>query len=105
MLANVSSKLLSPKDFSRNNFSIELIFRPSIPNNITNWRVFYDDIQILKFLTNEDTFKDSVIDEISHDEDLRYFSGIHPHYSMEKYFDTVKSIPSSILRWEKIYDI
>ena len=58
LLANVSSKLIPPKYFSPNTFSIELIFRPSIPNNIINWRVFNDDTLILNFLMNEDTFKD-----------------------------------------------
>ena len=46
-LANVASKLVPP-----NTFSIELIFGPSIPDNITNWRVFDDDMQVLNFLTN-----------------------------------------------------
>ena len=67
LLANVASKLVPPEDFSHNTFSIELIFRPSIYDNITNWRVFDDDSQILNFLTNGDTFKESVIDEITHD--------------------------------------
>ena len=40
---------------------------PSIPDNVTNWKVFYDDQQILGFLTTHDTFKDVAIDEVEHD--------------------------------------
>ena len=45
-------------------------------------------------MTNEDTFKYSAIDEIAHDEDL-----------IEKTIETVKSIPNSVLRLEKFYDL
>ena len=48
---------------TNNKCSIELIFRPSVPDNVTNLRVFNDDQQILEFLTNEETFKDAVIDD------------------------------------------
>jgi hypothetical protein len=43
LLANVASKLLSAEGLSPNAFLIELLFGPSIPNNITNWRIFDDD--------------------------------------------------------------
>jgi ribonuclease HI len=42
-LANVASKLLPIEGLSPNAFSVELLFRPSIPDNITNWQVFDDD--------------------------------------------------------------
>ena len=51
LLANVSSRLIPAENFSPNPFSIELLFRPSIPDNITNWWVFNDDSQIISFLT------------------------------------------------------
>ena len=51
---------------------------------MTNWSVFDDDTHILNLLTNEDTFKESVIDEITHDEDLHKFTIIHPHHLIEK---------------------
>jgi hypothetical protein len=56
LLANVASKLFPTKGISPNSFSIELLFRPSVPDNITNWRVFDDDQQIITFLHMEDTF-------------------------------------------------
>ena len=37
LLANFASKLLPSKDYSPDRFSVELIFRPSIPDNVTNW--------------------------------------------------------------------
>jgi hypothetical protein len=70
LLANVASKLLPTEGLSPNAFSIELLFRPSIPDNITNWRVFDDDQQIINFLHMEDTFQGAVIDEGTHDENL-----------------------------------
>ena len=42
-----------------------------IADNITNMRVFDDDEQIFNFLTNEEVFKESVIDEDKHQSDLR----------------------------------
>jgi hypothetical protein len=70
LLANVASKLLFAEGFSPNLFSIELLFSPSISDNITNWTVFDDDQKIIKFLHMEDTFQDVVIDEGSHDKNL-----------------------------------
>jgi hypothetical protein len=43
LLANVASKLFPVEGLSPDTFSVELLFRPSVPNNITNWRVFDDD--------------------------------------------------------------
>ena len=70
----------------------------SILDNITNWHVFDDDVNVLNFLTNEGVFKYSSTDEITHDEYLRKFLVIHPHCSIEKAFDTIKYIPTPILR-------
>jgi ribonuclease HI len=57
MLANAASNLCLSDDFSHDKFSVELIYMPSIPNNITNWIVFKDNGQIINFLHSEDTFK------------------------------------------------
>jgi hypothetical protein len=32
------------------------LFRLSVLDNITNWRVFYDDQQIISFMHMEETF-------------------------------------------------
>ena len=62
-------------------------------------------MQILNFLTNEDTFKDAAIDEITHDETLRDLTVIHDHCSVEKALDKVKSIPNPVVRLERFYDL
>ena len=59
-LLATSAAILVP---TNNKCSIELIFRPSLLENVTNFKVFDDDQKILEFLTNDDTFKDSVIDD------------------------------------------
>ena len=105
LLANVASRLIPSEDFSSNIFSIELIFRPSIPDNITNRLVFDDDVHVLNFLMNECTFKDSAIDEITHDEDIRNFLVIHPHKPIKKALNTTESISTHVLRLEKFYDL
>ena len=51
ILVNIASKLIPSEYFSPDKFSIELSFFPSIPNSITNFRVFNDDEDILDFLT------------------------------------------------------
>ena len=43
-----------------------MIFRSSVPDNVTNMRVFDDDEKIISFLTNEESFKESIIDEEEH---------------------------------------
>jgi ribonuclease HI len=56
LLANVASKLFPAEGLSLTAFSIELLFRPSFLDNITNWRVFDDDQKIISFLHMEETF-------------------------------------------------
>jgi hypothetical protein len=36
---------------------VELLYKPSIPNNISNWKVFEGDEHIVDFLTNQESFK------------------------------------------------
>jgi ribonuclease HI len=94
-----------PEGLSPNAFSIELLFRPSIPDNITNWRVFDDDQQIINFLHMEDTFQGAIIDEGTHDENLHNFTVISDPRSPESTSDLVNSIPKSVVRLEKFYDL
>lgn len=79
LLANVASHLIPSENFEPNAFSAELIYRTSVLDNVTNWRVFNDDEQIINFLTMEDTFKDSVIDEEKHDAEIKGESGEPPN--------------------------
>ena len=73
LLANIASKLIPSKDYNPDRFSVELIFRPSILNNINNWRVFNDDEDILRFLTSEKSYDDQIIDENEHDNQFKIY--------------------------------
>ena len=64
----VSAVMLVP---TNNKCSIELIFRPSVADNITNLRVFDDDEHIINFLANDGVFKKSIIDDEEHQADLQ----------------------------------
>ena len=57
-------------------------------------------MQLLNFLTNDDTFKDSSIDEVTDDKNLWDFSVINDFCSVEKAFEKVKPIPNLVLRLE-----
>ena len=98
MLANAASNLCPSNDFSHDNFFVELIYKTLIPNNITNWRIFEDDKQIINFLHSEDTFKGSIIDDEQH-EALLQASNLedNPDYS--------NVMPKSIIKLEKLFDI
>ena len=86
-------------------FSVELLFRPSTPDNIVNWRVFDHDEQLIKFFTMKDTFKYVVIDEMTHDEDLYNFAVIHKPCSIEESLGQFSTLPRSIIKLEKFYDL
>jgi hypothetical protein len=105
LLANVASKLLPVEGLSLDAFSVELLFRPSIPDNITNWRVFDDDQEIINFLHMEETFQGALIDEHTHDDNLCNFTVIPHPRTHESSSDMVNLIPKSVVRLEKFYDL
>ena len=98
MLANATSNLCSSDDFSHDKFSVELIYRPSIPDNITNWRVFEDDEQIINFLHFEDTFKGSVIDDEQHEALLQALA-------LEEKHEHGNIMLKNIVKLEKLFDL
>jgi hypothetical protein len=53
----------------------------------------------------EDTFQGAVIDEGTHDENLHNFMVISDPRSSESMPDMVKSIPRSVVRLERFYDL
>jgi ribonuclease HI len=58
------ASILSPlEEYEASTFAVEMIFKPSVPNNISNWKVFEGDEHIVDFLTNQDNFKDLAIDD------------------------------------------
>ena len=93
MFPNTASRLIPPEVLSPDTFSIELMYRPSLPDNVTIWKIFDDDVQILDFFTTHDTFKYFNIDEVKHEKSL--------------YDNTFPSnwIPKSVLNLERIYDL
>ena len=54
------------------------MYKPSIPDNVTNWKVFDDDQQILDFLSAQDTFEGMAIDKVDHEKSLSDPSNIIP---------------------------
>jgi ribonuclease HI len=94
ILANATSRFMPPDD----GFSIELMFRPSIPDNVTSWRVFDCDSQIFNFLTSLDTFQNSVIDDEIHQQELQYY---------REETDKIKTncVPKNVLTLEKLFDL
>ena len=70
LLENTASRLIPLEGMSPTTFSTELMYRPSIPDNVTSWKIFDDDVQILDFLTSQDTFKYFAIDEVEHEKSL-----------------------------------
>jgi len=69
-----------------------LIFRPSIPDNVTNWRVFNYDLVIVSFLTLEGSYNNQIIDEDQHDKQLQQES-------------INNAIPKSVVKLEDLYDL
>ena len=63
LLANVASRLITSEEFNPDRFSIELVFRPSISDVVTNCRVFNNDYNIIDFLTSEGSYEEQIIDE------------------------------------------
>ena len=92
LLANVASKLLPSEDYSLDRFSVELLFRPSIPDNVTNWRVFNHDEDILQFLTSKKSYDNQIIEENDHD--------LHIKETPQE-----NSIPKPVVKLEDLYDI
>ena len=66
------------------------MYSPSIPYNVTNWKLFDDDEQILYFLSAQETFQGMEIDEAEHDKSL---------------FDISNIIPKSVINLDKFYDL
>jgi hypothetical protein len=62
-LATATSRMSPLEYYEASRFTVELIYKPSMPKNISNWKVFEGDEHIINFLTNQDNFKDLAIDD------------------------------------------
>lgn len=57
-LVMVAWRLSPLEDFYKWKFFVDFIFRPLIPDILSNWRLFDDDYQVIQLLTSKDAFKD-----------------------------------------------
>ena len=62
-LAVAASTLQRSPELVEEEVKMEVIFRPSVPDNVDNWQVFDDDKQVIKFLNNIGEFADFHISE------------------------------------------
>jgi len=95
----VESKLIPSEDFSPDRFSIEIIFRPSIPNNVTNWRVFNNDADIVNYPTSEGSYEEQIIDEHKHDLEIKHN---HDHNPIPKFMVKMEELCDLKDRFKKI---
>jgi hypothetical protein len=61
-LATVSLRLSPLEDYGASWFTVELLYKPSVPKNISNWKAFEGYEKIINFLTNQENFKYMSID-------------------------------------------
>jgi hypothetical protein len=85
---------------------VELLYKLSVPNNFSNWKVFEGDEKITNFLTNQDNFKDLSIDDEVFQEKL-----VDPNHHVKKpKIDRSTNKPRShmilkgVTRLENIFD-
>jgi hypothetical protein len=98
MLAKATSNIFPSDDFSHDKFSVELIYRSLIPDNIMNWTIFEDDEQIINLFHSMDTFKGSAIDDEQHEALLQASaSEENPKHS--------NGMPKRIIMLEKLFDL
>jgi hypothetical protein len=62
-LATVSSRISHLEYYKASWFTMYLLYKLSVPNNIPNWKAFEGDEHIINFLTNHDNFKYLAIDD------------------------------------------
>jgi ribonuclease HI len=62
-LATASSRLSPLHDYEAFRFIVELLYKPYVPNNISNWKIFEGDEHIINFLTDQDNFKYLAIED------------------------------------------
>jgi hypothetical protein len=73
-----------------------------MPNNISNWKVFEGDEQIIKILTNQDNFKElSIDDEVFHEQLVE----INPHIDQPTDKESSHMIPKGVANLENIFDL
>ena len=64
-LATIHFKIMKQTQLK---YPIEVRYKPSVPDNIKQWRVFEDDLEIKRFLELIGEFSNSLIDQDQDDE-------------------------------------
>jgi ribonuclease HI len=62
-LAVAASTLQLSQDLIKENITIEVIFRPLVPDNMDHWQNIYDDKQFIRFLNHMQVFYEFHINE------------------------------------------
>jgi hypothetical protein len=91
-LTVAASTLQLPDNLIDEQISVEVIFRPSVPNNMDHWQVFDDDKQMVKFLLHIHEFSDL---DISMKEEGNNYTGND---------DEVKAPPRKVVSSERDFD-
>jgi hypothetical protein len=86
---------------------VELLYKPSVPNNVSNWKIFEGDEQVVYFLTNQENIKDLAIDDKVFQEIL-VESNLHDQ-TKGKYHSNNKprfhTIPKGVSNLENLFDL
>jgi hypothetical protein len=101
-LATAASRISPLEDYEASRFTVELLYKPSVPNNISNWKVFEGDEQIINFLTNQDNFKDLAIDDEVFQEKL---TETDPHTNQPTDKPRSHMIPKGVANLENLFDL
>jgi hypothetical protein len=91
-LAVAASTLTVSDSLIDENISVEVIFRPSVPDNKNHWQVFEDDKQVIKFLTHMHEFSDFGLNTVN--EGCNYAENV----------DKVNTPPRRIVSLERNFD-
>jgi hypothetical protein len=62
-LATAASRLSPLEDYEASRFTLEILYKPSVRNNIYNWKVLKEMKKLWIFLTNQENFKYLAIDD------------------------------------------
>jgi hypothetical protein len=93
--------------YEASRFAIEFLYKPSVPDNISNWRVFEGDEHIISFLTNEENFRDLAIDDdvfqkILVEEDNQDANPIGGNNSNQP---KIHTMPQGVVSLENLFDL
>ena len=94
---------MSPlEDYEASRFTVDLLYRPSVSNNISNWKIFEGDEKIVNFLTNKDDIKDLAIDN-EHFQEKK--TGTNPQTGQDVGNLKAHTIPKGITNLESMFDL